>query len=611
MDIKNIEVIFEDYLKADKTQYAILLNGSWGCGKTYFWKHSLNKIAEENKFKTIYISLNGISKIDALDHMLFIKLIPFISNQENNKIKNATILLTNMLNQTAKYFTKSSLSDMFQGVTMDSYSFSNYVICFDDLERCQIPVKEVLGFINNYIEHKNLKTIFLADETNIDSSQKGYDSIKEKVIGRVLNFELNIEETLPFLFKRYESDKPEFYNFMLSQKQVLVGILKEYKQNNLRIISFYLDVLVKLFPCFNNVDEKYVQELILFSALITIEFKKGNLKSSDYKDPKGVDLIDEYYHSLNITRTSRDTEKNPVEKIKMYKEVFYETYLDKRIKNYFYYQSVYSYILSGYINLSDLEVEIKKRYPEVISQEFQEFRRLLNYKFRELSDIDFKELSNKVLLNAKEGKYHIYDYPHIADFYYYFSKNHLITESVDSITNIIIEGLNIAKSKKKINDNLLENLLRFGHENPNVTKIQSLVKAIHLEIKKDEYILNSNELIDCLIYKDEYALAEIFEKHKFSKELFQYIDDDILFNTILALTNKQLFNFIELLKYRYEITNIGEYLFEDNICLTTLKDKLFTFLKGKEDIQPLRKFHLCELETTLLKIIQHLNDTKK
>ena len=245
MNINNIKTVFEDYLKADKTQYAILLNGTWGCGKTFFWKHDLEQIAISKKFKTIYISLNGVSKIDALEQLLFIKLLPFISNQENTKTKNVTIFLTNIINYASKTFGKVSLTDFTKGLSVDFFDFSKYVICFDDLERCQISVKEILGFINNYVEHKNLKTIILADETNIIITQEGYDNIKEKVIGRVLNFELNIEETIPQLFKKYEKDKVDFYAFLIKQRQTLIDLSIEYKQNNLRIIAFYLDIYFK------------------------------------------------------------------------------------------------------------------------------------------------------------------------------------------------------------------------------------------------------------------------------------------------------------------------------------------------------------------------------
>ncbi len=609
MTTEHIEQIFTDYIKTDKTQYAILLNGRWGCGKTFFWKYTLEEIAKKNDFKTIYVSLNGISKIDDLDHQLFIKLLPFISNQENKTIRNATTFVGNVINKVSSHYLKSSLSDIFKGVSIDTFNFSKHIICFDDLERCQIPVKEVLGFINNLVEHKNLKTIILAHEPEIDKSN-GYERIKEKVIGRDLNFELDISSTLPNLFDKYKTNT-DFLNFLTTQKSVIAEILIEYKQDNLRIISFYLDTLEDVFPTLKNVEAKYIQEIILFSAIITIEYKSGSLTSADYNDFKGIDEVNEYYYSLNIARTMDKSGKEEAQRIKTYAEIFCDKYLAKRVKTYFFYPSIYSFVLSGYFNQTGLENEIKKRYPEIISKEVQDFRALINYKFRELSDDDFKRLTKDVLQYAKEGKYFIYDYVQIANFFYFFSKNNLVTESKEDIDKIINDGLDSAKSRKQINDSALQNLLHFGDENPDVAVVKNLVKEIHNEVKKEEYVENSNELIHCLIDKDEFALAEIFEKHKFSKELFQYADDKVLLDTILNIPNKQLFNLTELLRHRYEISTIGEFLFEDLNCLNEIKTGLSDYLDKNENIEPLRKFLFATLEMALIEILEHLKNTKK
>ena len=49
-----------DYIRADYTDYAIMINGEWGSGKTYFWN---------NKIRNKYVFLN-------LKYMLYIfKLI--------------------------------------------------------------------------------------------------------------------------------------------------------------------------------------------------------------------------------------------------------------------------------------------------------------------------------------------------------------------------------------------------------------------------------------------------------------------------------------------------------------------------------------------------------
>lgn len=613
MNTENLKTIFRDYLRVDKSQYAILLNGTWGTGKTYFWKYTLQKIAEKEEYKILYVSLNGISKIDALEHLLFIKLLPFIGNKENKITKNATTLFTNIINQVSKHYLKSSLSDIFKDVSVDTFNFNKYVICFDDLERCQIPVKEVLGFINNYVEHKNLKTIILADETNIDANEKGYDNIKEKVIGRVLNFELDIEETIPHLFEKFKVQNVDFYNFLESEKAFIIDILVEYKQENLRIISFYFDILEKLYPVFKNADKQYIQELIIFAALITIEFKKGNLKSADYKNPKGIDVIDESYYYLITSNLLSKPENGDAEKrIKEYSEIFYETYLTKRIKNYFFYTSVYSYILSGYLNISDLEAEIKNRYPEVIPQEILDFRQLLNYyNFRVLSDSEFKTLVINVLKYANDGFYSIYDYIQIAKFYYFFSNNRLISETTEDIKKIIFHGLDIAKAKKQIDDRVFENLFHFPEENPEVNLIREFVKEIHHDIKKEYYVIDSNKLIDCIASNNETKLSEIFREHYISNKLFEFTDSKKLFESIIKASNKQVYSFTELLRDRYESGNIGEFLYGDIECLKALLNELEIYLVTIENSLQPRKFLITSLIDALKSVCNHLDKTRK
>ena len=607
MNIQNIEVIFEDYLKADKTQYAILLNGSWGSGKTYFLKNNLEKVANRNGFNTIYISLNGISSIDSLQTYLFLKLIPILNKKENIIIKNTKKLIGKVVDNLSKAYLKSSLTDLFKDVTVDSFDFSKYIICFDDLERCQVPIKEVLGYINNFVEHKNVKTLILSDESKIDKNQIGYHYIKEKVIGRVLNLELNIETTLPYLFEKFKIANSSFYNFLIIQKKVLIDIFEGYGQENLRIINFYLTSLEKLFTTFNKIDQKYIQEVIFFSALISIEFKKGHITSENYNYNMDLNIIDEKYHARNFARTSSMIlgEEGAINTVKPYVEIFYETYLTTNFKLYFFYNSIYIFILTGYLNVENLLIEIRDRYPKIILPEIQDFNNLISSNFRDLSDIDFKRLSENVIQYALEGKYSIYDYPQLLNFLYYFSKNNLIQESIENIDKILYEGLNIAKTNTQPNDYNMENLMRFGDDFPAVTKIKYAIKEIHSELKKAEFIIKGNLFIEYLVLEDETLLLELLDKNQFSEELFQYIDDKLFLETILKISNKRLVNFTDLIKPRYNTKNIGD-LYEDRICLTKLRDSLSNYFETNEEIAKLKKFLLLTLKNNLTDIVEKL-----
>ena len=67
-----------DYVRSDYTDYAVMINGEWGSGKTYFWNHKIRKKIESmqlngKRFTTIYMSLYGISNLEEISKKIFIE----------------------------------------------------------------------------------------------------------------------------------------------------------------------------------------------------------------------------------------------------------------------------------------------------------------------------------------------------------------------------------------------------------------------------------------------------------------------------------------------------------------------------------------------------------
>jgi hypothetical protein len=611
MNTENIKLIFNDYLNTENTNYALMLNGNWGSGKSFFWKNTLEEIVKQNEYKEIYISLNGISKIETLEHMLFIKLIPFIGSNESSLLKNTTTLVTNVINKASSYFLKSSISDIFKGVSVDAFNFTKYIICFDDLERSQIPVKEVLGFINNYVEHKNLKTIILTDEKEIDKSQKdkSYNNIKEKLIGRIINFKLDIKETFPKLLIKYKTSNPDFYDFLVKYEKHTTDILVEYKQQNLRTVSFYLEILAKIHPLILTQNEKFIKEIIIFSIIVTIEFKSGKITSKDFE------TFEEFagYNKWSILSGTLLKKNEPdVDQIKSKKEIFKETYLDKRQAEYVFYPSIYSFILSGYLNEEDLKTQLtNKDNSEFDKPELIAFNTLLNYKFRMLSDYDFEKLCVEVKSYAEKGNYSLYDYSQIANFYYYFEENKLITLSKKEIKKFIINGLTECSKRKEISQSVFDNLFHFKADNDQVAEIRELIKEFHNEIKKEQDAKKSNELIKYIEDNDEKLIDEIFQKFNLSADLFKYIVADTLFSKIVNAENQTIETITKSIGYRYTSTNIGEYLYNDKGLLKDLENLLNKYVNENSLMRPLKKFTINNLIVELNKVCEHIEKTKK
>lgn len=41
--MKQVDDIINDYINAEDTDYAIMIDGQWGAGKSYYWENVLRK----------------------------------------------------------------------------------------------------------------------------------------------------------------------------------------------------------------------------------------------------------------------------------------------------------------------------------------------------------------------------------------------------------------------------------------------------------------------------------------------------------------------------------------------------------------------------------------
>lgn len=66
----------EAYIDTDNPNYALLLRGAWGCGKTYFAENELQKNKElKGKAVFFYYSLNGAPDTVNVINSIYIELI--------------------------------------------------------------------------------------------------------------------------------------------------------------------------------------------------------------------------------------------------------------------------------------------------------------------------------------------------------------------------------------------------------------------------------------------------------------------------------------------------------------------------------------------------------
>ncbi len=93
------------YVDLENPQYAVLLIGNWGCGKTFFIKRIIEQWAEPSNeadkisLKPIYITLNGVSSIHSINDKIRAEISPFLYSKG---MKVAKKVLNGLLKTTVK-----------------------------------------------------------------------------------------------------------------------------------------------------------------------------------------------------------------------------------------------------------------------------------------------------------------------------------------------------------------------------------------------------------------------------------------------------------------------------------------------------------------------------
>lgn len=119
--MKELEDIIQDYLQAKDTDYALMINGDWGCGKTYYLNHGFKEFVEkttcpfpsavktkfihrykrgqiDSKFKIAFISLYGISSPEDFLYRVFLGVNSWAKNKIFAFIGTAGSKIANVFN---------------------------------------------------------------------------------------------------------------------------------------------------------------------------------------------------------------------------------------------------------------------------------------------------------------------------------------------------------------------------------------------------------------------------------------------------------------------------------------------------------------------------------
>ena len=227
-----------NYVDESIYDYAVMIDGEWGCGKTYFIKkrlytelekHEKEKAQNQEGYKPkgiIYLSLYGVKSLEEVSKQILMESYFVKSGNAKGIIRKGTEITGKMLPVLFDIIkTKTGLELEAENVSNAAggfFSVKDSILIFDDLERCNCPVNEVLGYINTYVEHEGMKVIIIANQKEIGkNAYLTNQELKYLVAANEnINFDENIERKSNFFTQSNEEEK-------IKENSVAISTIKE------------------------------------------------------------------------------------------------------------------------------------------------------------------------------------------------------------------------------------------------------------------------------------------------------------------------------------------------------------------------------------------------
>lgn len=227
-----------NYVDESIYDYAVMIDGEWGCGKTYFIKkrlytelekHEKEKDQNQEGYKPkgiIYLSLYGVKSLEEVSKQILMESYFVKSGNAKGIIRKGTEITGKMLPVLFDIIkTKTGLELEAENVSNAAggfFSVKDSILIFDDLERCNCPVNEVLGYINTYVEHEGMKVIIIANQKEIGkNAYLTNQELKYLVAANEnINFDENIERKSNFFTQSNEEEK-------IKENSVAISTIKD------------------------------------------------------------------------------------------------------------------------------------------------------------------------------------------------------------------------------------------------------------------------------------------------------------------------------------------------------------------------------------------------
>lgn len=575
---KHIDNFLDYYGELESPQYAVLIKGKWGSGKTHYIKEYKKRLDSQSK-KYIYVSLYGVMNYDEIETKFLETLHPKLYNKK-----------TILAGKIAKGFLKGALKIDLDGdgqadttvnaqfpalSTSDLLNTQDHILIFDDLERCSLSINDMLGYINYFVEHQDYKVLIIANEIELDKDKK-YKEIKEKLVGKTFELTSNSDLAFDNFINNLKNDGNK--DIFLKNKELILETYNQSGYDNLRILRqtildferFYEKILIKY------LDKKDLFKDILKQFFIfSIENKNSEI------DIWNLESIYEEFMSNQVENNFQSSDES--------KELQYSKIIDKYNYDLIMYLTININLWKDIIDKSLIDIDtitsILSTSKYFINERSPNWKRL--WSFMQLTDEEFPSILKSVYIDLQECKYNnIFEVRHICAILINLINYALFNEKKENVLKFSKKHLKYLLSKNLIDASSSKNKkfyinepfpdytgLGYHDENNEQSKkfvcyLNKIVNKYFIESVKNEFNDISN-----LLNSDIESLNSKFDKYS-DILILKYFNLKKLTKYICDANYLSILNFGDLLKERYCKNYYKENLISENKLLRELLKKL-------------------------------------
>ena len=580
--------------------FAVLLQGQWGSGKTWFINKYREKLKEKNQ-KCLYVSLYGMTSLSEIEDAFFQQLHPILSSKGmaiTGKIIKGFLKGALKVDLDNDNRDDGTVNFQIPEINLPEYlkNTDKSILIFDDLERCKIDLSNTLGYINYFVEHQDLKVILVANEDEL-LKDLSYRVIKEKLIGKTFSVSLDFEGALENFITIV--NQPDVRNFLSDNIKSIQDLYEKAEYENLRNLK---QIVLDFERIFNELPEKakrkpeLLQDLLKLLMAFSIEIKRGVLLPKDISK-----LQEEYVSGLGRQVTSHHSSSsiannNNEEPTSLQKMLYRYTFLNPHdldlldpFPNSLWWQIFFDKCI---VDVKELEQSIlNSRYFQ--DENTPDWVRL--WHFSDLSDDDFNSLINKVESDYSNRKYaEIGEIKHIFGLFLMFSNVGIYHKSKEEIlkdSKLYIDHLKDNNQLASIDPSTIEDTLGVygslgfqGKEFDEFKELSSYIDEVQ-ELAREESMPSAGQDLLANMQSDVrkfYRMICLYSSHAedmlvqeyHEVPILKYIEPITFIEKILSMNSKDQISVFRALRRRYKFDNINEILIEELEWLKSVQNLL-------------------------------------